>query len=502
MSRAPQPSRPVRGASGRAALAIVAAGGLLLASCGSPPSSGGGSGGRDTAGAPDKVSASQCPVDAAKTADGKVKVEMWYGGLVDPPRTVLTDMVKAFNESQDKIEVTADYQGNDYREVLRKYEAASSHPDQLPDIIYLEDTALGEMVDKGQVVPAQACMEADGYDLTQLTPAARASYSVDGVLYPGYMNVSTPILYYNAAHFKKAGLDPAEPPRTFAEIEAAAKKIKDAGVAPKPFSFRANQWFFSTWAAGAGQDLVNNNNGRTKPATKATLDTPKTREILQWLADMKAKGLLNAFPDTEGSIDHYLALVTEQSSMLVETSTASGTIAAALGGSIDAKANGLDIDTTAIDATKIVPGSGEYPGLTAPGKIYASGGAFYILNTSTKPQQAGSWQFLKYMLRPENAKTWHVVGGYLPVVKEVVDDPEVLDFQDGKLVGQLLKPAVEQLSTADPDQVGPLVGPYPAFQKELQGAMESVLLSGADPAQALAKAQKNVDAILKDYNGD
>lgn len=493
---------PARSHRFRALVALVAAGGLLISACGSPPSSGGGSGGREESSGGSGVDAKDCPIDALEKATGKVKVNMWFGGLVDPPKTVLTDMVKAFNESQDKIEVTADNQGNAYAEVLRKYEGASSTPAQLPQIIYLEDTSLGEMVDKGQVLPAQACMEADDYDPTQITPAARAAYEVDGVLYPGYMNVSTPVLYYNKVHFQKAGLDPNNPPQTLDEIEAAAKKLKAAGVSTKPLSFLANQWFFSTWMAGIGQDVVNNNNGRDKVPTEATFDTPETQGILSKLDSMNKEGLLNPFPVTDGSIDHYLALVTEQSSMLVETSTASGTIAQALGGDITAAEAGIDFDVAAIDTTKLVPASGEYPGVKAPGKVYASGGAFYILNTADPAQQAGAWRFLKFMLQPENVKKWHITGGYLPMVKEVVDDPDVRKFQQEDLVGLLLKPAVDQLAAADPDQAGPLIGPYTQFQSEIQGAMESVLFSGADPKQALGKAQDNVNAILKDYNGE
>ncbi len=483
-----------------AAIAVLAAAGLVLASCGSPPTSGGAGGGREDAADSGGVDPKDCPLDALDDASGPVKINLWYGGLVDPPVTVLTDMMKGFNKSQDKVQITGDNQGNAYAEVLRKYEGASATPDQLPNIIYLEDTTLGEMVDKGQVLPAQACMEADGYDPDQITAAARASYSVDGVLWPGYMNVSTPVLYYNKVHFQKAGLDPNDPPTTLEEIREDAEKIKAAGVAPKPFAFLANEWFFSTWAVGDGQEMVNNDNGRTKIPTKATIDSPATEEVLTFLQGMNKDGLLNPFPVTDGSIDHYLSLVTEQSSMLVETSTASGTIAQALGGDITAEEAGLDIDVSAIDTKKVVPGSAELPGLEAAGKVYASGGAFYILNTGSKAQQAASWKFLKYMLQPENAKKWHIEGGYLPVVKSVVDDPDVKNFQEHDLAGLLLKPAVDQLSQADPDTPGPLIGPYSGFQSSLRGAIESVLFSGADPKQALGKAEEDINALLTDYN--
>ena len=495
MQRTPRP--PVdRASRSRSVLASLAVAGLVLGACGSPPSSGGG-GGRQQESSGSKLP--KCPLDALAKAKGPVEVNLWFGGLVDPPVSVLEDMVKRFNASQDKIVVTADNQGNAYSEVLRKYEGASATPDQLPQIIYLEDTSLGEMVDKGQVLPAQSCMEADDYDITQLTPSARASYLVDDVLWPGYMNVSTPVLYYNKVHFQKAGLDPNKAPTTLAEIKQYAEKLKAAGIA-KPMAFLANEWFFDTWAAGVGQDVVNNDNGRTKVPTEATFDTPEMEGALQALADMDKEGLLNPFPVTDGSIQHYLSLVTEQSSMLIETSTASGTIAQVLGGNLTASEAGIDFDGS-VDKSKVVPGSGQMPGLEAPGKVYASGGAFYILDTSAPEQQAASWKFLKFMLQEDNAKTWHVTGGYLPMVKSVVDDPDVRKFQETALDGLLLKPAVEQLAAADPDQAGPLIGPYTQFQSSVRGALEGVLFDGQDPKAALSKAQSDVTKQLKDYNG-
>jgi len=495
------PRRSTRRAhrSRRLAGSLVVAG-LVLGACGAPPSSGGGGGGREDAGGKSKLPT--CPLDALKKAKGKVKVDLWFSGLVSPPSDVLEDMVKRFNASQDKVVVTANNQGNAYAEGLRKYEGASATPDQVPDMQYLEDTMLGELVDKGQVLPAQSCMEADDFDIKSIIPSARASYSVDGVLWPAYMNVSTPVIYYNKIHFQKAGLDPNKPPTTIEEAIKDAKIIKDKGVAPKPFAFLANEWFFDTWAAGIGQDVVNNDNGRTKVPTKATFNTPEMQGVLKELDQANKDGLLNPFPVTDGSIDHYLSLVTGQSSMVIETSTASGTIAQVLGGDLTAEDAGIDFDASAIDTSKVVPASGAFPGIEAPGKVYASGGAFYMMNTGSPAQQAASWEFMKFMLQPDNARTWHIKGGYLPTLKSIADDPEVKKYQNTALDGLLLKPAVEQLATADPDEAGPLVGPFTQFQKAVRGAMEGVLFSKKDPKDALSKAQSDMDKVLKDYNGD
>jgi sn-glycerol 3-phosphate transport system substrate-binding protein len=481
---------------GFTAAALAAA--LVAAACSEPPTTGSGNAVAIGPGGqlPD------CPLDALDEATGPVEVNLWYGGLVGSTKATMEDIVARFNASQDQVRVTANDQGASYEEIYRKYQSASATPEQLPDLIYLEDTQLQAMIDGGQVLPAQACMEAAGYDLTNIESAARSTYTVGDVLYPGYMNASTPVLYYNKAHWVKAGVDPNKPPQTLDEIYTQAKALKDAGVSEKPLSFRVSRWFFETWLTGIGESIVNNGDGRRAPATKATFATPEADDLVGWLKKMNDDGLLNAFANTEGSIDQYLALATQQSSMLIETSAASSTIADALGGNVTAAEAGIDFDASVLDKAQLVPGAAAMPGIEAPGKVFPTGGAFYILNTSEPAQQAGSWKFLEYMLRPEIGKIWHLNGGYLPIVKAVEDDPEVQAFWNDQLAGVLLKPAVDQLASADPDRPGPLIGPYVNEALAIENALDAVLFENQDVPESLARAQDEVTQSLERYAGD
>lgn len=489
--------------------AVLALSGLALtaAACGGPPASEGAGPGREGAASGSELP--ECPLDALDEADGTVTVDLWFGGLGGSPTAVMTGMAEKFNASQDKIVVRANNQGTSYEEVLRKYQGASATPAQLPQIIYLEDTTLGEMVDKGQVLPAQSCMDADDYDITQIAPQARGAGSVDGVMYPGYMNVSTPVIFFNKVHFEAAGLDPNAAPKTLEEVREVAQILKDQGISSRPLSFVNKRWFVETWLAGIGQPSVDNNNGRSAPPTAATFNTPEAVELLEFLQEMESDGLVQPFANTEGSINHYLALLPSGdaqpvSSMLIETSTASSTIRDFLGGTLTAEDAGPQFSGTNIDldSIKLVPGAGALPGISAPGKVFASGGNFFILNTSSPAQQAASWAFLKFMLQPENAYEWHTQAGYLPVVKEVLDNPDVEEFWETDVAGGMLRYAVEQLNDADPDQAGPLVGPYPDFAQAIDRALDNVLLAGRDPAAELEAAEASVTAVLERYNQD
>jgi sn-glycerol 3-phosphate transport system substrate-binding protein len=493
--RARRSRRALRRRRRHAVVAVLAAAPLVAVACSEPP----------TTGAADAPAAedAECPLDALEAATEPVQVTLWYGGIGGATEATMTGMAERFNASQDDIVVRTSNQGASYAEVYRKYEsAASTASDQLPEVVYLEDTQLQAMVDGGNVLPAQVCMEADGYDMSQITPVIRSTYTVDGLMYPGYANVSTPILYYNKAHWAQAGLDPEDPPGTLEELYEQARALKDAGVSDRPFVLKLSQNYFKNWLNGVGVELVDEGNGRDGQATEATFDTPEARELLDLLRRMDDEGLLNLYAATEGGINHYLALAQEESSMLIETSTAALTIRDAIGGQITAAEAGVDFDPDSVNLQGLIPGTGAFPGLEEPGQVIPGGGAFFILNSSDPAQQAASWRFLQFMLQPENAIEWHTVGAYLPIVTAVEDDPAVQRFWQDDIGGLLLHTGFEQLEAADPDRPGPLIGPYVDFTDTVERTLESVMLDGAGVDSSLASAESDITESLERYAGD
>lgn len=485
-------SRPPRWA----VTAVIATTGLVAAACSDPPTAGDQTATEDGAG--DLPECDVAGFDEAVADDGPVEVDLWFGGLVGSAQEAMFAITDAFNEAQGDVVVTANDQGTAYEEVYRSFESASAN-DQLPDAVYLQAEDFASTIDTGRVLPAEACMEAAEYDITNIEPIARNYYTRDGVLQAGYMNTSNPVLYYNGNHFDQAGLDMNEPPETLDEVRAAAQAIQDEGVADAPLVVKLDRWHFASYLTGVGVDIVDNNNGRSGDPTEATFDVEETRELFELFREMDDDGLVRFVPNEEGSIDQYLPLATGDASMVVETSTATTTIRDTMAGDLDADDVGADIGTSGLDIDDIIPMAAPLPGVETPGQIVPTGGAFYIMNTSDPVEQVAVWKFMEFMLDPENAVEWLVTGGYVPSVKAVLDEPAVQEYLETDVAGLMTAQAIEQMQGTDPDRTGPAMGPYIDFTTEFQGALESVYLADGDIDSALSTASTNVTAALERY---
>lgn len=254
-----------------AVVAVLGTLALLATACGGDDKEEGRSG------SPGEVSAGDCPVDALDDAKAPVEITVWHAILGLAGDTV-EQFAKDYNAAQDKVKVTVESQGASYEEQQTKFLAALRDPATLPEIMLAEDTNTQTMVDSQAAIPAQSCIEADpkaGEVYDTLMPAVANGYSVEGVQWPAAFGVSTPVLYYNKAHFRAAGLDPDKPPTNLEEMRTAAQAIADAKAAGKvtkangepvpagaPFVFRADAWWLENLASSAGNELVNKNNGR------------------------------------------------------------------------------------------------------------------------------------------------------------------------------------------------------------------------------------------------
>ena len=173
------------------------------------------------AGAAPAQASAKCPVNALKNAKNKpVEITYWQGGFQRANEEALGRLVDKFNSSQNDVHVSVVNQST-YVDTLNKFRAGLSSGD-LPDLVNNADTGLQQMIDTRAILPAQACVDADKYDLSDNLKRVVDYYSVKGKLYPMPFNVSNLVLYFNKKAFESAGLDQNNPPKTLDEVKAAA----------------------------------------------------------------------------------------------------------------------------------------------------------------------------------------------------------------------------------------------------------------------------------------
>lgn len=491
MHRSPRARR--RLAAGLAASVLVLASSACIRQEGNATSGGGGG---QAAGpvAPDNLP--DCPVDALDTATGTTEIEIWHA-LVGETKLYMEGLVEDYNASQDKVKVNLREQGQSYDEVLSKY-VAGIPSGQIPDMAFLEDVMLRQIVDSGTILPAEACEQADDFSTGQLE-VVRNYYTVDDVYWPAYPNVSEPVLYYNAAMWEAAGLDPDDPPSTLDELRTTAEALKESGIAT-PLALKLDEWFVESWIVGAGGTVVNKDNGREGLADEATFDTDLMHELYTWIKGMVDDGLMVGFSDTDGQINHYLALAQKNAAMGPETSTAATTIKAVLGGSTYEE--GAGVAPGAIEADGLEIRAAPFPGIEEPAQVRVSGGAFYMSNAGSDAEQAASWDFTKYMWSVDSQVGWHLQGSYLPTTQVAAANPQVTEYWEGDLAGRLLKVGYDELIAIDPQRPGPQIGPYPDYKTAIEQSLDSLVFSGSSVDDVIATAQAEIQDALTAYNED
>ncbi|MBL8776971.1 MAG: extracellular solute-binding protein [Acidimicrobiales bacterium] len=481
------------------ALAVVAA--LFVAACGGTSGGGAGDDEAGDAGAGDAGALPECPVtalDDVPESDLPIEVTLWHASVAKGEEAI-NEIADAYNASQDRVRIEVENQATSFEELQRKYNQAIPSND-LPGIALLEDTQTQAMADSGTILPAQSCIAADDYDMSDFVPTLVDYYSVDGNLYPASMTGSNALIYFNVDHFEEAGLDPENPPTNLDEIREAAQAIKDAGVTEHPFVWHMAPWQVEFWLTGNHIPFVDNNNGREAPATESVLNSEGALELFQWLKDMNDDGLMLPITDVPGQIDQYLALANEQGSFSVEASSAATSVEAFLKGQLsagdltDGRVN-ADVDLSGLNI-----GADEFPGMEEPGHIQVGGGVYYMMSTTPPEVQAAAWDYMKWVNSVDMQVVSNLVGSNDPTLVSVADVPEVARTWADTLSGQWLAISFEQQQNGiDPEFPGPLVGPYTEMRTAVRQAVEDMLLNDAAPEDVLADAEAEITEAIERY---
>lgn len=200
-------------------------------------------------------------------------------------------MVNDWNADHPKEKVTAQEipAGKTSEEVI----GAAITAGNAPCLVFnTSPAAVPQFQKQGGLVPLDSFPDATQYIEDRTGSSAEQYKSPDGKYYQMPWKSNPVMIFYNKDLFKKAGLDPENPPlKTYDEFLATSKKIVDSGAAqaaiwPAPTSEFFQSWFdfYPLYAAqSGGKQLVEDG--------EATFDDETGQKVADFWATMYEDGL-------------------------------------------------------------------------------------------------------------------------------------------------------------------------------------------------------------------
>jgi sn-glycerol 3-phosphate transport system substrate-binding protein len=322
--------------------------------------------------------------------------------------------------SQSNYKIIPVYKGNYDKTMAALLTAAKTgatpHIVQIFDIGTADMMAAGDETGRGHgsiIKPIHEVMAIGGQRIIpEAYLPAIAGYYTDakGRLLSLPFNSSTPALFINKDAFRKAGLNPDQPPRTWLEMAIAAAKLKAHGSS----CVYTTGW--QSWIhlenAGALHDqaFASQDNGFSGTGAKLLVDAPFYVTHIAMLADWREKGWFSYFGRKNDSEEPFYK---GECAMLTDSTAAYGDIA---------KNAHFDFSISPL------PYHGEVKG--APRNTLIGGASLWVTSGKTLDEYKGVAKFLNFLSQREVQAEWHQQTGYLPISEAAYELSRKQGFYD------------------------------------------------------------------------
>jgi sn-glycerol 3-phosphate transport system substrate-binding protein len=389
----------------------------------------------------------------------------------------VNEIATKFNASQSQYVVKAVHKGS-YAETLNAAVAAY-RAKQPPHIVQVYEVGTQTMLSSGAVYPVYQLMKDHGVaiDWNDLIGPVKSYYSTGGNLYSMAFNSSTPILFYNKDHFKKAGL-PDKAPTTWDEVEAMAKKLQAAGVKCAYGSAWPSWVLVENMHAYHDQSFADQANGFDGLATALKINGPFGVKMMEILA----RGAKEGWFTYGGRANKAEALMTAGECGIFTTSSAY------IG------------NLTRASEGKFTWSTGSLPRLAGfpQGNSIIGGATLWVMKGAKPEEYKGAAQFFKYLASTENQAWWAGVTGYLPLTNAAAKAMEASGHY-AKNPNQ--KTAVNQMNSGKttPNSQGIRLGNFTSVRDAIEEQMEHIFSGNKTAKQGLDDAVAKSNEILKEF---
>ena len=404
----------------------------------------------------------------------------WWHSMTGALGEQVNKIANGFNASQSAYKVVPVYKGS-YADTMTAAIAAY-RSGKAPDIVQIFEVGTATMMAGGKAIkPVYEVMAQahEKFDPNSYMPAVTSYYSdTKGRMLSMPFNSSTAVFFYNKDMFKKAGLDPNKPPKTWDEVGADAVKLKQAGIAC-PYTTSWESWVqLENMSAWHNVPFASKDNGFGGLDAKLEFNNAViVRHIAKLSSWAKAGLFVYAGRGNQGDAKFYGG------------DCAMSTASSALYGHIK-RSSKFDFGVSELPYYPEVKG--------APQNTIIGGASLWVMSGKKPIEYKGVAKFFTYLSKPEVQAAWHQATGYVPITKAAYELTKKQGFYETNPGTDV---AIKQLLLRNPTKSskGIRLGYLPQIRNIIDEELEAVWAQKKGPKEALDEAVARGNTELRKF---
>jgi len=405
---------------------------------------------------------------------------IWWHAMSGELGRQVEKLAADFNASQSEYRVLPSHKGN-YTETVTAAIFAFRSRSQ-PAIVQVNEIATATMMAaRGAIYPVFELMrdQAEPFSPAAYLPAVVGYYSdVAGNMLSFPFNASTPILYYNKNLFRAAGLNPEVAPKTWPEVGAAAKRLRQSGAACG-FTTSWPSWInVENFSAYHNLPISTEANGFGGLDAMLTFNNPVLVRHIAQLAEWQ----------TDKAFD-YSGRATK-----AEPRFQKGECGIFIGSS----ATRADINANSRFEVGygLLPFWPEVAG--APQNTIIGGATLWVLRNRSGEEYRGVAKFFGFLSKPEVQAAWHQNTGYLPITRAAFDLTRAQGFYDRNPGAAI---SIEQITLKPPtdNSRGLRLGSFVLVRDAIEDELELAFAGKKSAQAALDSAVERGNRLLRQF---
>jgi len=412
---------------------------------------------------------------AAPQARATQEIHLWHA-MQGTSGAELERLAGRFNAAQADYRVVPIYKGSS-DETLAAALAARKEASG-PDIVQVSEVGTADlMAAKDEVRPLWQVMSEAGHPFEAKVLPAVADYYSDarGRLLALPLNTATPVLYYNRDAFRRAGLDPSLPPRTWYEMPTTLGALQGSG-STCPFTTAWPSWvLLENMSAWHNEEFATHHNGMDGAGARLAFNG---QLMVRWIA-MLSSWLKSGYFAYFGRGNEAEARFASGECALLTSSSASYPALR--------EHSRFDLGVAQL------PYYDDFR--AAPQNTLGGGGALWVMGGRPHADYRGVAKFFSYLAQPEVQAEWHQRTGYVPLTMAAYELSRKQGFY-AKYPGYEV--AVHQLvyKTPTSESKGIRLAHYRSIRTIIDEELEAVWGGKKTPIEALNAAVSRGNAVL------